>query len=167
MYHDKVVLTPYEEKIGIIPGKFLEVVETEFGKMAILVCKDSFHRYSAWFFEKLRKAGADIVLIPSYSLSVSKRSIELWTDSLKALAKWFDVYIVASGTIGPNGTDFPSFGHALIICPHRGVLAEGSEDKEEILRATLDKKSLEEIRKTYGSQWQPTNVPEVEIRSVD
>ncbi len=162
--HDKIVLTPLEEKRGIIPGKSLEVVETEFGKMVILVCKDSFHRYAAWFFDKLKKAGVDIVLIPSYSLNVSKRSIELWVDSLKALSKWFDVYIAAPGTIGPNGTDFPSFGHALIICPNRVVLAEGSSDKEEILTATLDVKSLDEIRNTYGSKWQPADVPKVELK---
>mgnify|MGYP001559676572 CR=1 FL=1 len=162
-HHDKVVLTPLEEKRGIIPGKYLEVFETEFGKMAILVCKDSFHRYAAWFFDKLRKAGVDIILIPSYSLNVSKRSVELWVDSLKALAKWFDVYVVAPGTIGPNGTDFPSFGHALIICPNRVVLAEGSFDKEEIIRATLDVNSLEEIRNTYGSKWQPQKMPKVEV----
>lgn len=161
--HNKIVLTPPEEKDGIIPGKTLEVFDTEFGKMAILVCKDSFHRYAAWFFDKLRKAGADIILIPSYSLNVSKRSTELWVDSLKALAKWFDVYIVASGTIGENATDYSSFGHALIICPNRVVLAEGSSDKEEILQATLDVKSLEEIRNTYGSKWQPPEVPQTEI----
>jgi predicted amidohydrolase len=103
-YHDKIVLTPPEEKDGLIAGKTLEVFETEFGKMAILVCKDSFHRYAAWFFNQLQKAGVDVVLIPSYSLNVSKRSTELWVDSLKALAKWFDVYIVAPGTIGKNST---------------------------------------------------------------
>ena len=161
--HNKVVLTPPEEKDGIIAGKTLEIFDTEFGKMAILVCKDSFHRYAAWFFDKVVKAGAEIVLIPSYSLNVSPRSIELWVDSLKALAKWFDVYIVAPGTIGKNATQYPSFGHALIVCPKRVVLAEGSFDKEEILRATLDAKSLDEIRSTYGAKWQPKDVPEVEV----
>lgn len=162
-YHDKIILTPPEEKDGIVAGKTLEVFDTEFGKMAILVCKDSFHRYASWFFEKLRKVGADIILVPSYSLNVSKRSVELWVDSLKALAKWFDVYIVAPGTIGQNSTQYPSFGHALIVCPNRVVLAEGSFDKEEILRATLDVKSLEEIRNTYGSLWQPKDIPNPEV----
>jgi predicted amidohydrolase len=163
--HDKVILTPPEEKDGLIAGKSIEVFDTEFGKMALLVCKDSFHRYAAWFFDKLRRAGADIILIPSYSLNVSKRSVELWVDSLKALSKWFDVYIVAPGTIGKNATDYPSFGHALIVCPNRVILAEGSFDKEEVLRATLDVKSLEEIRNTYGSKWQPKDVPKVKIVS--
>ena len=163
--HDKVVLTPPEEKDGVVAGKTLEVFDTEFGKMAILVCKDSFHRYAAWFFDELRKAGVEIVLIPSYSLNVSPRSIELWVDSLKALAKWFDVYVVAPGTIGKNATEYPSFGHALIICPKRVVLAEGSFDKEEILRATLDPESLKEIRSTYGAKWQPKEAPQVEVIS--
>lgn len=161
--HDKIVLMPTEEKKGIIPGKFLNIFDTEFGKMSILVCKDSFHRYAAWFFDKLRESEVDIVLIPSYSVNISKRSIELWVDSLKALAKWFDVYIIAPGTIGKNSTDYSSFGHSLIICPNRGVLAEGSVNKNEILNATLDILSLDEIRNTFGSKWQPKKVPEVEV----
>ncbi|MDD3661615.1 MAG: hypothetical protein PHG63_00975 [Candidatus Dojkabacteria bacterium] len=163
--HDKVVLTPPEAADGIVAGTALSVFDTEFGKMSILVCKDSFHRYSSWFFDAVRKAGADVVLIPSFSLNVSPRSIELWVDSLKANAKWFDVYTVAPGTIGENRTEFPSFGHALIICPNRVVLAEGSEDREEILRAVLDVKSLEEIRNTYGSKWQPAEVPVFEVEA--
>ena len=121
--------------------------------------KDTFHRYAPWFFNELRKSAADIVLVPSYSLNVSKRSIELWVDSLKAQAKWFDLYIVAPGTIGKNLTAFPSFGHSLIICPNRVVLAEGSTDKEEILTAKLDVESLETVRKTVGALWQPETVP--------
>lgn len=162
-HHDKIVLTPPEEKAGIIAGKTLEVFETEFGKMAILVCKDSFHRYAAWFFDRLRKAGVDIVLVPSYSLNVSGRSIGMWVDSLKALAKWFNVYIIAPGTIGSNATVYPSFGHSLIICPSRVALAEGSLDKEEILRAILDVGTLEELRSIANSVWQPEDVPEVDI----
>jgi hypothetical protein len=42
-------------------------------------------------------------------------------------------------------------------------LAEGSFDREEILRAELDPKSLEEIRNTYGAKWQPKDVPDVEV----
>jgi len=159
--HDKVVLTPPEEKDGIIPGNTLETFDTEFGKMALLVCKDSFHRYAAWFFNKLARAGVDVILVPSYSLDVSRRSIGLWIDSLKALSKWFDVYIAAPGTVGDNSTEYRSFGHSLIVCPNREILAEGSYDKEEILRATLDVKSLEEIRNSYGAKWQPKDIPNI------
>ncbi|PJB23582.1 hypothetical protein CO112_00550 [Candidatus Dojkabacteria bacterium CG_4_9_14_3_um_filter_150_Dojkabacteria_WS6_41_13] len=157
--HDKIVLTPPEVEQGVVAGATLNITDTEFGRIAILVCKDTFHRYAPWFFNELRKSAVDIVLVPSYSLNVSKRSIELWVDSLKAQAKWFDLYIVAPGTIGKNLTAFPSFGHSLIICPNRVVLAEGSTDKEEILTAKLDVESLETVRKTVGALWQPETVP--------
>ena len=160
--HDKVVLTPPEVDAGLIAGKTIEVFDTEFGKMSILVCKDSFHKYAAWFFDKLRKSGVEIVLVPSYSINVSERSIELWTNLLKALAKWFSVYVLAPGTIGKNDTEWPSFGHALIICPKRVVLAEGSRDREEILRATIDAESLEYIRNS-DVKWQPNEIPEIEV----
>jgi predicted amidohydrolase len=161
--HNKTVLTPLEEAVGLIPGNSLSVFKTEFGTTALLVCKDAFHRYAAWYFEELRKAHVDIVLAPSYSLTVTKRSVSLWTNSLIALANWFDMYIVAPGTIGDNTTDFPSFGHALIISPLDGVLSEGSLDKEEILEALLKVKALMEVRNTYGAKWQPKEPPEVSI----
>jgi predicted amidohydrolase len=165
--HYKIVLTPPEEKDGLVPGNTIEIFDTEFGKMALLVCKDSFHRYASWFFDAIRKAGVDVVLIPSYSINVSRRSIGLWIDSLKSLSKWFDVYVVASGTVGKNNTDYDSFGHALIVCPNREILAEGSFDKEELLYANLDKSNLEEIRNTYGSKWQPPEVPKFKIKKME
>lgn len=168
--HNKIVLTPPEESDGITPGTTIEVVDTEFGKMALLVCKDSFHRYAAWFFDALRNEGVDIVLVPSYSINVSKqspRSVEMWVSGLKALAIWFDVYIVAPGTIGKTyTTEYDSFGHALILSPNKVILAEGSTDKEEILYAKLDKDQLEGIRNTYGSKWQPQEPPKFVIKRI-
>ena len=81
------------------------------------------------------------------------------------LAKWFDMYIVAPGTVGKTLTDYDSFGHAIIICPNRGVLAEGSEDKEEILTAMLDKKNLEGIRNSFGAKWQPASIPQIKVNT--
>lgn len=161
--HNKVVLTPPEEQGGITPGKTLEVFDTEFGKMALLVCKDSFHRYAAWFFDKLRRAEAEIILIPTVSLNVTPTTLEMWISCLKALVKWFHVYAVVPDAIGLAFGNFESKGNSLILCPKRLVLAQGSVNKEEILRATLDGKSLEEIRNTYGSKWQPPEVPQTEI----
>lgn len=159
--HNKIVLTPPEKADGLMPGNRLTVFDTEFGKMSLLVCKDAFHRYAAWFFEELRKANVDVVLVPSYSLNVTPRSVNIWVDSLKALANWFDLFIVAPGTVGPNMTSFPSFGHALIISPEKGVLAEGSSDKEEVLSANLEAMSLSHIKNSPSAKWQSDSPPEV------
>ncbi|MDD5146901.1 MAG: carbon-nitrogen hydrolase family protein, partial [Candidatus Pacebacteria bacterium] len=53
--HHKVVLTPPEAEDGLIPGNSLEIIDTEFGKIALMVCKDSFNRYAAWFFDKFHQ----------------------------------------------------------------------------------------------------------------
>jgi predicted amidohydrolase len=161
--HDKMILTPLEITVGIVPGKALEVFDTEFGRVAILVCFESFYRYSAWFFNELKKAGVEIILIPSYSLNMSERSIGNWVDSLHALAKWFEIYILAPGTIGQNVTPYPSFGHALIISPKRGILKEGSFDKEEILIDTLDVNSLEEIKRITDFDGETPEIPQVSL----
>ncbi|MEM5830682.1 MAG: hypothetical protein QXO40_00555 [Candidatus Aenigmatarchaeota archaeon] len=40
-----------------------------------------------------------------------------------------------------------SFGHSLIICPERGILKEGSENREELLVEDLDTKILRRAEK--------------------
>lgn len=165
IHQKKIVLTPPAINAGIKYGNTIETVDTEFGKMAILVCKDSFHRYSAWFFDKLMKANVDIVLVPSSSIMVSERSIDLWTDTLKTMSMLFNVFIVAPGTVGINPFDSSkSFGHALVISPQKVVLAEGSESKEEILYATLEKEDLERLRNPEAVKWQPRDVPKFKIK---
>lgn len=164
--YDKVVLTPPEKKVGIIPGETLNVFETEFGRMSILVCKDSFHRFSPWFFYELWRKGVEVVFIPSLSLAVNPNfnlNIDQWVCPLRSIAKWFEIYIAAPGTIGPGWDGFKSFGHALILGPRMEVLAEGSANKEEILRATLNSRYLNETRSSLVV-WQPEGVPEFEVR---
>lgn len=162
--HNKIVLTPPEVEDRVVPGSSLEVIDTEFGKIGLLVCKDSFNRYAPWFFDEFHKQQVDIVLIPSYSINTRpSRALEMWVSGLKALAIWFDLYIVAPGTIGKNTTQWESFGNALILSPDKVILAQGSKDKEEILRATLSKSELEELRNTYGPKWQPEFPPKVEL----
>lgn len=160
--HRKVVLTPLSTTK---PGKNLEVVKTEFGILSLLICKDAFHKYAAWFFDKLRRAGVELVLVPSLSINVSnsKYDIDLWVDSLKALSKWFYMAIVAPGTVGGNTSSFSSFGHALIIGA-AGKIAEGSGNKEEILRMTLNLNLLRDSRKKYESEWEPKDVPKTRIK---
>jgi len=161
---DKIVLTPPAIKEGFKAGMTIKVVDTEFGRLALLVCKDSFHRYAAWFFDKLMKFGVDIVLIPSSSITVSERSINLWTDTVKTMSMLFNVFIIAPGTVGKdNNSHTRSFGHALIVDPQMVVLAEGSKDKEEVLYATLNKANLDRLRSPEASKWQPESVPKFKV----
>lgn len=159
--NDKVVLSP-EEKGYYSSGKNINIVDTEFGEIALLVCKDTFHRFAPWIFDELRKKDVDIVLNPTLSLNVAPTTIDYFVSSLKALSKWFGMYIVASGTVGKNMTEYKSHGHAVIVCPMRLVLKEGSFDKEEMLVETINPSYLEEYRKR-STKWQPEKVPEFKV----
>lgn len=158
----KIVLTPPAIEAGFVAGDTIKVLDTEFGRIAILVCKDSFHRYSAWFFNELMKEKVDIVLIPSSSITVSQRSINLWADTLKTMSMLYNVFILAPGTVGLNGIDgVQSFGNSIIISPLKVVLAQGSQERKEILYATLEKEDLDILRDPEAEKWQPSEVPKI------
>lgn len=163
-YH-KIMLTPLEKDLGISAGDSLKIVDTVFGKIGFLICRDAFHRYNAWFFEKLWKAKVGIVLIPAFSLDFG-RSLAMWLTSLRYASLFFNMYIAAPGTVGKNVTPYQSYGHSLIVSPKEGIIAEGHYDMEEILRGTFSVKLLEDIRKSYGVKWQPNNVPKVKLVSI-
>lgn len=165
---NKMCITPVGIEQGMKPDNVFRAVDTEFGRIAMLVCKDAFYRYTNDLFQAFRKAGVYIILIPTWSLKVNQRSISLVRNGVIAECNWSDIYICLSGNVqneitNKAGVVLRAFGHALIICPLRGVLKEGSEDKEEILYETLEPKYLEEIRE-YDKIWQPEDRLEFKIR---
>ena len=156
---NKMCLPPVDIEQGIESDNIFRTVDTEFGRLAMLSCKDAFYRYTNDLFQELRKAGVDLMLIPTWSLKVNQRSISLVREGVIAECNWSDIYVCLSGNVGNEivnriGKKLKAFGHAMIICPLRGVLKEGSEDREEILYETLEPKYLREIRE-YDKVWQP------------
>lgn len=159
----KIILTKPERDTGFNSGNEIQVFQTEFGKMAILICKDAFSRYSPFWFYELKKRGVEYILVPSMSLKFDDNSIKFWLNSMWLLARWFDIYIFAPGTIGKNYTPYPSFGNSLIVEQDKGFLKQGSEDTEELLITEITVRSQEEIEKDYGLKWNPTVMPQVKI----
>jgi len=164
----KMCIPPPQLELGVKPDNTFSTVNTEFGRLAMLICKDSFYRYTNDLFQTYRKAGVDVILIPTWSYKVNQRSISLVREGIIAECNWSDIYICLSGTVKnsitkQDGTVLKSFGHALIVCPLRGVLKEGSEAKEEILYQTLEPKYLKEIRE-YDKIWQPEERLEFKIK---
>lgn len=161
----KLVLTKPEKEAGFKAGKEIQVFNTELGKMAILICKDAFSRYSPIWFHELKKKRVEYVLVPSMSLRVNGDSVNFWLRSMWLLAKWFDLRIFASGTVGKNYTPFPSFGNALIADRDNGFLKKGSEVNEKLLIAEISIRTKEEIEKNYHSKWDPIKIPDIKINS--
>ncbi|GEM_PF-3511957 len=159
----KILLTKPEKEAGFSAGNQIQIFKTEFGKAAILICRDAFSRYSPTWFYNLKKRGVEYILVPSMSIKFDDKSINFWLSSMWLLARWLDIYIFAPSTIGKNYTPYESFGNALIVERDRGFLKQGSEDKEELLTADIPLRSEEKIKEDFKLKWDPVEAPEVEI----
>lgn len=159
----KITLTKPERDSGFSSGNEIQVFNTKFGKMAILVCRDAFNRYSPSWFYKLKKKGVEYILVPSMLLKFDNNSKKHWLNSMWLLGRWFDICIFAPATIGKNYTPYPSFGNSLIVERDKGFLMQGSEDKEELLVAELEIRSEEKAKEDYRLKWDPPSMPQIKI----
>jgi len=154
--HKKICLPPTEVTLGLVPGNLIKVYDTPLGRVAILICKDTYNRYSSWLFQDLRKKGVEIIIIPASSLDVNSRSLSLYRETLISNCYLTDAYFLVSGTVG-NLVKYSCFGHALVICPRRGVLTEGTRYNEDLLICEIDSDNLKWI-KDYDQKWQPEDL---------
>jgi len=144
--HRKIFVTPEERACGIERGNKIKVFKTGFGKIAIPICWDAFSDRSAEFMRMLQSCGAEFMLVPSYSMKHSELSIKYFRHVLASncLKNYF--FVACASNIG-NAIGIKSYGHSLIISPARGIIREGSENREEMLVADLDTKTLGKLEK--------------------
>lgn len=149
--HQKIYLAPPERNDKILPGKKISVVDTKFGRIGILLCKDTFNIYSHHLYMALRKLNVDILLVPTWSILWKEQStIDYIRTSLLMGSYLTNAYVFVGGN-----TNKGSFGHSLIINPLDGITHEGSKAKEELLYSEVDLKKLEKVR-TFEKWWQPS-----------
>ena len=91
--------------------------------------------------------GVDILCVPSaFTHETGKVH---WEILLRARAIENFSYVLAPNQVGEDTRGIKTYGHSMIIDPWGKILGEGSESREEIIYADLDKKKLKEVR-----QWQ-------------
>ncbi len=151
--HKKIYLAPPEREQNINSGDSLEVVETEIGKIGMLICKDGFTKYSHFMYQKFNDLGVDIVCAPTWSIGWKNTiGIDEYVKSLYTYGALISrSYVLMSGNLNKSTE---SFGKSLIISPITGVMQEGSTNKEEILIQEIDLSEVKRIRK-FDSWWQP------------
>lgn len=113
-------------------------VETELGKLGLIVC------YDVRFPELIRieaKAGAQILLVPSRFTT----NIYHWKQLVTTRAIENQIFVLGCGSC--EGPECLGKGHSLIVDPLGTVLAEAG-DGEEILCATIDLDDVEKTRAT-------------------
>lgn len=151
--HKKIYLAPPEyEQDGISHGVTLKVAPSKFGEVAMLICKDTFNKYSEDLFLALREKKPDIVLVPTWSLFWEERdTMDYIRNSLVRGCYLVNAYFFVSGNLNK---ETGSFGHAMIIDPKHGLIKEGSRNKEEYLTGKVDFNLLEKVR-VFDERWQP------------
>lgn len=147
----KLHITPTEVKEwNMAAGHALNVFDTRYGRIAILVC------YDMEFPEIVRMArarGADIIFCPSCTDDRHGFHRVRYTCHARTIEN--QIYVVVAGTVGSLPTvDFMrmNFGQAAVLTPNdipfppSGVLAEGEINGDMIITADLDLDRLHRVR---------------------
>lgn len=147
----KLHMTPTEVKEwNMTTGDDLQIFETEFGKVALIIC------YDIEFPEIVRIAkarGADVVFSPYCTDDRHGFHRVRYTSHARTIEN--QIYVVSSGTVGSLETvDFmrANFGTAAILTPNdipfppKGIAAEGEFGADMIVTADLDLNLLYKVR---------------------
>jgi len=97
-------------------------------------------------YQKYRKAGAHALCVPSAFTKITGQAH--WETLLRARAIENLCYVLAPNQIGKDGRGIANYGNSMIVDPWGKVLARASGDKEEIIFADLDQKTLKDRRRT-------------------
>lgn len=135
------------EKFFFKPGnEGYPVFDTAYGKVGVYICYDRHFPEGA---RLLGLGGAEIVFNPS--ATVAGLSQYLWKLEQPAHAVANGYFM---GNINRVGTEAPwnigkFYGTSYFVDPRGQILAEGSEDDEELVVADLDLNVIQEVRDTW------------------
>lgn len=146
-YQDKCILTPAEVNEGIASrGNKLRLFETELGKVGICICYDI--EFPS-LVKQVAEAGAQLILVPSYTASV--HGFYRVSLSCRARALENQCYVVQSALVGQTDIEI-AYGSSAIYSPidagfpEDGILAMGTRDQQEAVKAQIDFSKLEKVR---------------------
>ncbi len=142
---DKMFLTDWGKKMGITPGRRLEVFDAPWGRSVILVCYDvEIPSLSA----ELIEARPEVILVPSMTESSHGYHRVRWAAQARAVEH--HAYVVIAGTVGTPNPTWQHFGQAAFLTPRDegfpGVLAEGPMGEPALIFADLDLAKLRASR---------------------
>ena len=137
----------FYEKYFFRPGNLgYPVFQTRYAKIGVYICYDRHFPEGA---RLLGLGGAEIVFNPS--ATVAGLSQYLWKLEQPAHAVANGYYVGASNRIG---TEAPwnigkFYGSSYFVDPRGAFLAQGSEDKDELVVATMDLDVIEDVRRIW------------------
>ena len=154
----------YYEKYYFTPGDLgFKAFDTSFGRIGTLVCWDQ------WYPEGARLTalqGAQVLFYPTAigwhpaeKAQYGTLQHDAWRTIQRAHAIANGVYVAVVNRVGHEtgnirgnetaGTGLEFWGRSFLCDPFGKVLAEASQDKEEILVGEIDVRTMEEIRRNW------------------
>jgi len=137
------------EKFYFRPGNLgFPAFPTPFGvTIGILICYDRHFPEAARI---LALKGADLLFVPTATPSGFTRYV--WEIELKAHATDNIYYVCGVNKVGRDegGSEKIWFGTSLIINPQGEILAQGSDQNEEVVIADIDLALIEKIRTSWN-----------------
>ena len=138
-FQDKCILTPFEKNEGLIaPADLLKIFDTRYGKIAICICYDIEFPF---LVSKLAKAGAQAILVPSYTASY--HGFYRVFVACRARALEHQMYTIQSALVGKTDLEM-AYGSACICSPidqgfpEDGLVALGQKDQVGSIISSLD-----------------------------
>jgi N-carbamoylputrescine amidase len=151
--HRKMFLPTYgvfDEERFLSRGSHLGVFETEFGRMALLVCEDACHAITAAL---AAVKGARVLIVPSASpgrgieAQSELASITQWRETLRLAAMEHGVFVIYAGLTGFEGGKGMT-GSSFIVDPRGSILVQAPATEACIIRADLDLGEIDRARAT-------------------
>jgi N-carbamoylputrescine amidase len=149
----------YYEKYYFTPGDLgFKTIKTDYGNIGTLICWDQ------WYPEGARLTaleGAEVLFYPTaigWHPAEKERygaaQKESWMTIQRSHAIANGVYMASANRIGlekadPQQDGIQFWGSSFICDPQGVILAQASEDKEEILTAEVDTSHIETIRRNW------------------
>jgi N-carbamoylputrescine amidase len=149
----------YYEKFYFTPGDIgFQAFDTKPGRIGTLICWDQ------WFPEGARLTalqGAEVLFYPTAigwhpneKAQYGKNQHDAWMTVQRGHAVANGVYVAAVNRIGlekplEHSAGIEFWGSSFIAGPQGEILAQASNDREEIIMATINPEYLEEVRRNW------------------
>jgi N-carbamoylputrescine amidase len=151
--HRKMFLPTYgvfDEERFLSRGRHLQTFETRFGRVAMLICEDSWHSIVPTI---AAIKGARILIVPSAAPGRGIEggdelsSIVRWRAILESIASEHGVFLLYAGLAGFEGGKGMT-GSSRIVDPHGRTIVEAPPLGAAIIRATIDLREIDLARAT-------------------
>lgn len=155
-FMEKFYFTPGDGEISGGPG--FRPIQTSVGKLGVLVCWDQWYPEAA---RLMALAGADLLLYPTAigwdprdDDAEKQRQRNAWTLSHQGHAVANGLPVLSCNRTGfeaapDSGPGIQFWGSSVILGPQGEILAQASQDQDEILSAEIDLERSEHVRRIW------------------